>query len=176
MCSQHCGAREGPASGEKGLIQPLQRAPAWKPPIRTSFPPMASNIFSSWTRSCWMLFIRMQGWSGGMERGVSTNKCGWNSCPLPQFPPTLHWGTQEQPWYRAPAWQHFGDCHQTETESRTCIMGTSSGGDGWGHCVWTVLPGSTRQVPSRREIRHHFLLLLGAVRGEILGDDLSILE
>lgn len=29
----------------------------------TSFPPMASNIFSSWTRSCWMLFIRMQGWS-----------------------------------------------------------------------------------------------------------------
>lgn len=127
MCSQHCGAGEGPASGEKGLIQPLQRAPTWRPPIRTSFPPMASNIFSSWTRSCWMLFIRMQGWSGGMETGVSTNKCGWNSCPLPQFPPTLHWGTQEQPWYRAPAWQHFGDCHQTETESRTCIMGTSSG-------------------------------------------------
>lgn len=37
------------------------RAPSWKPPILTSFPPMASNIFSSWTRSCWMLFIRMQG-------------------------------------------------------------------------------------------------------------------
>lgn len=28
----------------------------------TSFPPMASNIFSSWTLSCWMLLIRMQGW------------------------------------------------------------------------------------------------------------------
>lgn len=28
----------------------------------TSLPPMASNIFSSCTRSCWMLFIRMQGW------------------------------------------------------------------------------------------------------------------
>lgn len=28
----------------------------------TSLPPMASNIFSSCTRNCWMLFIRMQGW------------------------------------------------------------------------------------------------------------------
>jgi len=42
--------------------------------------------------------------------------------------------------------------------------------------VGTVLPGSTRQVASRREIHHHFLLLLGAVGGKILGDDLSILE
>lgn len=28
----------------------------------TSLPPIASNIFSSCTLSCWMLFIRMQGW------------------------------------------------------------------------------------------------------------------
>lgn len=34
----------------------------WFPSALTSFPPMASNIFSSCTLSCWMLFIRMQGW------------------------------------------------------------------------------------------------------------------
>lgn len=30
--------------------------------VPTSFPPIASNIFSSCTRSCCVLFIRMQGW------------------------------------------------------------------------------------------------------------------
>lgn len=39
----------------------------WSPGVKkqnkthTSLPPMASNIFSSWTLSCWMLLIRMQG-------------------------------------------------------------------------------------------------------------------
>lgn len=36
----------------------------------TSFPPMDSNIFSSWTRSCWMLFIKMQGLQKENERWV----------------------------------------------------------------------------------------------------------
>lgn len=36
-----------------------------------------------------MLFIRMQGWRGGMERRISTNKYGWDSCPQPQDPHTL---------------------------------------------------------------------------------------
>lgn len=40
-----------------------------------------------------MLFIRMQGWRGGMERGFSNNKYGWDSYQQPQDPPTLHWGT-----------------------------------------------------------------------------------
>lgn len=43
-----------------------------------------------------MLFIRMQGWRGGMERWVSTNRCGWNGYPPPQVPPSLRWGTQQQ--------------------------------------------------------------------------------
>lgn len=30
--------------------------------VPTSFPPIASNIFSSCTRSCCVLFMRMQGW------------------------------------------------------------------------------------------------------------------
>lgn len=38
----------------------MQQVEEYKKP-RTSFPPMASNIFSSWTLSCWMLLIRMQG-------------------------------------------------------------------------------------------------------------------
>jgi len=48
-----------------------------------------------------MLFIRMQGWRGGMEKGVSNNRCGWKSCPPPQDPPTLHGRMQEQPWHGA---------------------------------------------------------------------------
>lgn len=34
----------------------------------TSFPPMASNIFSSCTRSCCVLFMRMQGWGCKQSR------------------------------------------------------------------------------------------------------------
>lgn len=30
--------------------------------IHTLSPPIASNTFSSWTRSCWMLFIRIHAW------------------------------------------------------------------------------------------------------------------
>lgn len=33
--------------------------PRWE---QTCLPPMDSNIFSSWTRSCWMLLRMMQGW------------------------------------------------------------------------------------------------------------------
>lgn len=36
--------------------------------VPTSFPPIASNIFSSCTRSCCVLFMRMQGW-GERESG-----------------------------------------------------------------------------------------------------------
>lgn len=32
----------------------------------------------------------LEEWDG---EGVSTNKYGWDSCPQPQDPPTLHWGT-----------------------------------------------------------------------------------
>lgn len=42
----------------------------WGPAAQklTCFPPMDSNIFSSWTRSCWMLFKRMHGCQGRDRR------------------------------------------------------------------------------------------------------------
>lgn len=54
----------------------------------TSFPPMDSNIFSSCTRNCWMLFIKIQGykekkkkdniWEIGMLYSGSCAFRGWS--------------------------------------------------------------------------------------------------
>lgn len=62
----------------------------------TSLPPIASNIFSSCTLSCWMLFIRMQGWRDKRRclllLRTATHFHGWyRLClnTLPQVPPDL---------------------------------------------------------------------------------------
>lgn len=68
----------------------------WSLSALTSLPPIASNIFSSCTLSCWMLFIRMQGWRDKSRclllLRMATHFHGWyRLClnTLPQVPPDL---------------------------------------------------------------------------------------
>lgn len=89
-----------------------------------------------------MLFIRMQGWRGGMDRGHQQQQMWLEQ--LPTAPglshPTL--GHMKTVMAQRPAWQHFRDCHQTETKGRTCVTGTSSGAEVtmWGQSCLAV-PG-----------------------------------
>lgn len=105
---------------KKDLAPPCGVPPTpQRPLIRTSFPPMASNIFSSWTRSCWMLFIRMQGWRGRMGGSAPAHV----AATAPRELPTLHGGHQS-PTAPSPA-VFWGPPSGTKTEGRL-VTGTSS--------------------------------------------------
>lgn len=66
----------------------------WSLSALTSLPPIASNIFSSCTLSCWMLFIRMQGWRDKSRclllpvTAQDGNTFSWVVQAVPQHPPS----------------------------------------------------------------------------------------